>query len=187
MTTFPIVALLEGEVLDPAWIEDITDVANDHQTRLETLETAPVLKAVGIRITNSSTTTTEIGVLRIDDIPILSGHRYVIETNSVTMHSTVTTDCLRMNIRYTTDGSTPTTSNTALCDAQLTVNNNSFPTTSMAKGSYVPGSNQTLSVLLTIQRITGTGNAQLIGSSTFPIELYISDLGPDTGDVGVDV
>ena len=187
MTTFPIVALVDGEVLDPAWILDITDTANDHQTRLETLETAPVLKAIGIRTSNSSTTTTEVGVLRIDDIPILSGHRYKIETNSITLHSTVANDVVRATLRYTTDGSTPTTSSTQLCDAQLSAVNTTFPATSIASGSYVPGSNQTLSVLLTVSRQTGSGNAQLLGSSTFPIEIYINDLGPDSGDVGVDI
>lgn len=187
MTTYPIVALLEGEVLDPQWVEDITDSANDHEDRLDSLETAAVLKAVGIRNSNSSTTTTEIGVLRIDDIPILSGHRYKIETNSITLHSSVANDVVRATIRYTTDASTPTTSSTQLCDAQLSAVNTTFPATSIASGSYVPGSNQTLSVLLTVSRQTGTGNAQLLGSATFPIELYINDLGPDSGDVGVDV
>lgn len=187
MTTYPITSPTEGTALDPVWGDDITDSVNDHQTRLETLETAPVLKAIGIRTSNSSTTTTEIGVLRIDDIPILSGHRYKIETNSITLHSSVANDVVRATIRYTTDGSTPTTSSTALCDAQLSAVNTTFPATNLASGSYVPGSNQTLSALLTVSRQSGTGNAQLLGSATFPIELYINDFGPDSGDVGTDV
>lgn len=43
--TYPIVALLDGEVLDPEWIADITESANthettlaDHESRLDTLE-----------------------------------------------------------------------------------------------------------------------------------------------------
>ena len=36
--TFPIVALADGEVADPQWFEDITDAVNDHETRVDTLE-----------------------------------------------------------------------------------------------------------------------------------------------------
>lgn len=36
--TYPIVALGEGEVLDPDWIADITEAVNDHQDRLSSLE-----------------------------------------------------------------------------------------------------------------------------------------------------
>lgn len=38
MTTFPIVALLDGEVAAPAWFGDITDAVNDHETRVSALE-----------------------------------------------------------------------------------------------------------------------------------------------------
>lgn len=143
--------------------------------------------AIGIRTTNSSTTTSEVGVLRLDDVPITGGHRIEVKTNSITLHSSVNADVVRAIIRYTTDGSTPTTSSTALCDAQLTVNNTTFPTTSIASGTYVPASNETLSALLTVSRQSGSGNAQLLGSSSFPLELTIVDLGVDSGDVGVDI
>lgn len=46
MPTYPIVTLLDGEVTDPVWFDDITDSANeheidltDHESRLDTLET----------------------------------------------------------------------------------------------------------------------------------------------------
>jgi hypothetical protein len=38
MVAFPIVALADGDVLDPGWIDDVTDAANDHQTRISVLE-----------------------------------------------------------------------------------------------------------------------------------------------------
>lgn len=38
MVTYPIVALNDGEVAAPAWFADITDAANDHETRLSALE-----------------------------------------------------------------------------------------------------------------------------------------------------
>jgi len=177
-----------GSILDwDNWGKPVTDAINDFQNRLAALETAPILKAIGIRTSNSSTTTTEVGVLRIDDIVTTAGHRYEIKVNAIALHSTVNGDVVRANIRYTTDGSTPTTASTALTDAQLTVNNTTFPTTNIASGSLVATLGQVLSVLLSVQRISGSGNAQILGSATFPIELYINDLGPDSGDVGVDI
>lgn len=38
MTTFPITTLGDGEVADPQWFADITDTANDHETRLGVVE-----------------------------------------------------------------------------------------------------------------------------------------------------
>lgn len=38
MVAFPILALLDGEVSDPQWFQDITDAVNDHETRVSTLE-----------------------------------------------------------------------------------------------------------------------------------------------------
>lgn len=144
--------------------------------------------AIGVRTTNSSTTTTtEIGVLRVDDVPITGGHRIEVKVNAIFLHSTTTTDVVRATIRYTTDGSTPTVSSTQLCAAQISVANNSFPATNIASGTYVPSSDQTLSVLLTVIRMTGGGNVQILATSTFPAELSIVDLGIDTGDVGVDL
>lgn len=150
-------------------------------------DTRTGIKAIGIRTSNSSTTTTEVGVLRIDDIPITGGHRYEIKTNSIIIHSTTANDVVRAAIRYTTDGSTPSTSSTQLCVAQDAIVNTSFPPSTVASGTYVPATDETLSVLLTVSRQTGAGNVQIIGSATLPTELTIVDLGIDTADVGVDV
>ncbi len=36
--TFPIITLADGEPSDPQWFADITDTVNDHETRVDTLE-----------------------------------------------------------------------------------------------------------------------------------------------------
>lgn len=38
MVAFPIVSLVNGEVSDPQWFQDVTDAVNDHETRVSTLE-----------------------------------------------------------------------------------------------------------------------------------------------------
>ena len=52
MTTVPIVALLDGEVLDPQWILDITNTANDHETRIDAVDA----KVATVSIANSDAT-----------------------------------------------------------------------------------------------------------------------------------
>jgi hypothetical protein len=38
MVAYPIITLADGVVTDPQWFADVTDAANDHQTRLSNLE-----------------------------------------------------------------------------------------------------------------------------------------------------
>lgn len=57
MTTYPIVALGDGEVSDPQWFEDITDAVNDHQTRVSALESQVSTASVTNADTTARTTT----------------------------------------------------------------------------------------------------------------------------------
>lgn len=143
--------------------------------------------ARGRRVTTSSTTTTVVGVLRLDGIPIIGGRTYKISTSCISMQSSVANDIVTSNIRYTTDGSTPTTSSAALGGVSATVTNTSFGIAVPFIGYYYPTSNETLSVLLTVGRTAGTGNVSLGGSAVQPIDLFVEDAGYDTGDVGVDI
>lgn len=143
--------------------------------------------ARGRRSSGSSTTTTEIGVLRIDDVPIIAGHLIKVWTSPIYVHSTVSTDVVAARVRYTTDGSTPTTSSTDLGRIQLMINNTSFPPAVPDQIFYVPTVNETLSLLLTVARITGSGTVDLVNTATIDLDLVIEDSGPDTGDSGVDV
>lgn len=56
MTTFPIIALADGVVLDPQWIADVTAAVNDHETRVDTLESQ--VAAVSATITDATSRTT---------------------------------------------------------------------------------------------------------------------------------
>lgn len=143
--------------------------------------------ARGRRTTTSSGTTTEIAVLRIDDIPIIGGRTYKISTSCMSMQATVNNDIVSANIRYTTDGSTPTTSSTALGGLGVSIPNAAVGIAHPFIGYYYPASDQTFSVLLSVARASGTGSASIGASATQPIDLIIEDMGIDTGDVGVDL
>lgn len=55
--TFPIVALGDGEVADPQWFADITEAVNDHETRVETLESQVNTSSVTVVDATARTTT----------------------------------------------------------------------------------------------------------------------------------
>jgi hypothetical protein len=138
--------------------------------------------ARGRRGADNTGITTEEGVLRLDDIPILAGRLYrIVGKGSV---NAVTTRVIA-NLRYTTDGSTPTTGSTLLEEHVF----NAVAVTSTGgswrvEGYYVPGSNQTLSVLLSVS----AGSAVTVfGTNEERCELFIEDCGADPGDTGADV
>lgn len=142
--------------------------------------------ARGNRVSNSSvSTTTEIAVLRLDDIPIFNGRAYSIYTTSLALNSTVASDVITARIRITTDGSTPGIASTQIGLGQEEMG--AFAPAQPIIAEHYPGAAQTLSVLLTVARLSGTGNVTILGSAQFPISLIVTDLGVDPGDIGVDL
>jgi hypothetical protein len=139
----------------------------------------------GDRTSNSSTTTTEVGVLRVDSIPVVAGRLYRISTSPLVLSSTAN-DIVRANIRISTSGAA-TTSSTVLDFVQQPVVNTSFPGAISLVCLYPAGSTATLSILLTVNRQSGSGNASILAGSTFPAGVWIEDIGVDPGDTGVDI
>lgn len=142
--------------------------------------------AFGQRVTSKTYTGTEVGVLRLDSVPLVAGRRYIFETSSLEM-STVSGETGKANFRINTAG-TATTSSTLLIGATGNANTAFSPTQGpTVRVSYSPGSTGNVSLLLTLLRSGGSGNVTLTGSSTQPIEMYVIDHGPDPGDSGVDI
>jgi len=153
---------------------------------LETVAAAGII-ARHRRTTTSTTTTTEVGVVRLDDIPVLLGRLYHIYTSSIQLASSVNNDGLAANLRHTTDGSTPSPSSTVLTSFRNQQVNATTGFTGVISVVFAPGSDLALSLLLCVARITGTGNAQMSGSATFPIDLVIEDIGVDPGSTGTNI
>lgn len=143
------------------------------------------------RTSNSSatTSTTSVGVLRLDDIPIKASVNYRI-THKVTGDTTTSTDTLRTLLRYTTDGSTPTTSSTLLVGTggETSFTSGSSGSTLIVVTDYTPVTDELLSVLLCIQHNLGTSSmiAQADGG-IFLTEMYIDNMGDDPGNTGTNV
>ena len=143
--------------------------------------------ARGNRVTSSSTTTTEVAVLRLDDIPVYAGRTYRIWTTPLRLDTSVANDVARVNLRHTTDGSTPDTSSTLLTNSQSTLTDATNANSASIEIDYSPAADQLLSVVLTVSRQSGTGNISIVAASTVPINLVVEDIGLDPGDTGTDL
>lgn len=131
---------------------------------------------------SGASSSTAVGVLRVDSISVVSGRSYVIQF-ACHPTSTVTTDNIRIEVRGSTSGSA-TTSSSVLASGQLYRLFSAGPTT--WRFVYIAGSTATLSLLLCVARDTGTGSCSLFADGTRNTELWIEDMGVAT-DTGVDV
>lgn len=146
--------------------------------------TGPLARGVvawGRRTTISSTSTSSaaLGVLRLS-AAVKLGRAYVIETGTLHPTSSVNTDVIRMEIRYSTTG-TATTSDPVLVGAQAF---ELFGNTSMLRCIYVPVADQTLSLLFCFARETGSGNGQMYADGTRITEMKVTDDGPAVSNTG---
>ena len=145
--------------------------------------------ARGRRVTTSAGTTTIVGIMRLDDKPVLAGRTYKISAGPIQLDSSVANDHIRGLIKYTTDGSTPTTASATLPGAvtEGQQDNIAFGETRTIETTYTPAADETLSLLLCVQRINGTGTVTLVGSADFDFEMKIENAGEDVGDTGTDI
>jgi hypothetical protein len=135
---------------------------------------------------SSSATTTEIGVLRLDSIPVVSGRAYRIWTSPMQLYSNVAGDVVAARIRVSTSGAATTASTVlgiALTSSAQTSTGTIQPESRAMSEVYVASSTTTLSVLLSLARNTGTGNGQILVGE----DLVVEDIGVDPGDTGVDL
>lgn len=139
--------------------------------------------------TSSASTGSAVGVIRMDDIPIRAGIQYRISWKART-DSNVHEDICYGEIRYTTDGSTPTTSSSQLQGsvAETGQTDGGVGFTLYSTTYYAPLVNETLSILLTVVRSAGTGNNTFYADGSINVtDLYIDDMGDEPGLTGTNV
>jgi hypothetical protein len=166
----------------------IADIANsDYLVRYNDTVWVPWSGAIiarGNRVSSSTATTTEVGVLRLPVGTLAAGVTYKICSSSMLIACTAGAT-VGAYLRYTTDGSSPTTGSTAMIQAQVDIAV-SYQSLSLAV-LYTPASAVNLTLLLTCARVSGSGNASIIGASATPIDLWVEVSAKDVGDTGVDI
>lgn len=142
----------------------------------------------GNRTTSSSTTTTETGVLRIDSIPILNGRFYKVCTSGLILNSTVAADLIEIRIRGNTGGvaTTGSTQFGSLADSSYSAS--ASQKVQSVQSIWVGVADVTLSVLLSVARVSGTGTVGIpVTAPQYNIDMWVEDLGPDPTDTGTDI
>lgn len=147
--------------------------------------------ARGIRTTNSTGTTTEVGVLRIDDIPVFEGRLYrVALATSCIYGSTAANDLLEGRLYYSLTGAAVVGTNMfgtlsietrTAGGAQYSDGTTTFLPSPVATGAGTG----TLSVLFSVLRTVGAGTVSIPANTTYPVHMIVEDLGVDPGDTGV--
>lgn len=126
-------------------------------------------------------TTGETGILRLDDVPVKAGRVYAIRAPRLRYDATTATDRGKFHLRINTAG-VATTSSTVRARSE------GDETDSLSiEYFHRPSTNETLSVLLSILKVTGTGTWAAMGSDEGGIDLVIEDQGEAATDTGVDV
>lgn len=133
------------------------------------------------RTTDSSTTTAEVGVLRLDSIPIVAGYSYRIQTDNYWVIS-ATGDIVATMFKGNTAGNA-TTASPVIGGQQYGTTNAIQPFSQQVTAVYNSVTTGNLSVLLSVARVTGTGNTKTFGAVRF----YVYCVGPTPSDTGVDV
>lgn len=181
-----------GQVVSKSTFGDpVVNALNTLVTSSATWNALPLgVVARANRTTTSTTfTNTEIGVLRIDNIPITSGRHYLIYTTGFIFNSTVAADLIELNFHVSTAGAATTGSTQAEGAAVQSARSAAgaqYVTAYLAH--YVSATTGTLSVLLGAIRSAGTGTCSLVSSSgKYSMNILIIDMGVAPSDTGVDI
>jgi len=175
-----------GDIVDPETIQEIKDDLDAIESDLSSILGNGSVVARGDRQTNSTAASAEQSVLRLDNVPLVNGRVYWIGTNPLVTDVTVNNDAPRVFIRINTAGTATTASTNIALNQSRTADQTIGELLSVGL-MYTPGATVTASILLSHSRASGTGNVQILGSSTIPIQMWVVDLGDDPGDTGVDL
>lgn len=155
-------------------------------TKLRTSNLAGVVaRAVRTTVSANAASSTDVAVLRLSNILLLNGQEYSIRTSCLAPNSSVSGDIVRVEVRYRTDGTDASITDTILPGSQAFSQVGSATPTITLDCEYVPPGTQTLSVLLCVARFSGTGNCTLFADGTArTIELKVISNGSSVLDTG---
>lgn len=135
--------------------------------------------------TAASSSTTAIGVLWAR-CPVYAGRAYRVRSDGIAIASAAS-QVMGFRFTYTTDGSTPATSSTALETGYWHFVVSGVSSSLFHTGLYLPTTSHTLSVLFSFWRQSGSGTVTVQGNTGSPFGLIVEDLGPAPAVTGADV
>lgn len=159
------------------------------KVRASQLNAQGVIKARARRVTNTGASTgSVVGILRLDDVPVVAGRAYQITAIGGLFPNATDNVRIDATLRYTTNGATPTTASPILVLHGLTTVTNGYVERYNIIHTYVPGVDQTLSLIMCFQSVASGGAAvSSYAAADWPTEIIVTDMGADPGDTGVDI
>lgn len=128
----------------------------------------------------------EVTYLRLDNIPIVANVAYIFETSSLLGNCATAGDTGNVILRGSTSG-TAGTASPELTSVDINANSPfASRNSNVISWVYQSGSNQTLSLLISISKVGGTANFTLQGA-TRATQLRVMTVGTYPGDTGVSV
>lgn len=113
------------------------------------------------RTTNSTTTTTtEIGVLRMDGLVVPAGQQVDVCADNLMLTSTANEEGIVARFRMAV-GSTATVSSTLKQELRQQTVTAQGQASGVLRFTYTPAATETLSIILTVLRVAGTGNVSI--------------------------
>lgn len=169
-------------------IDSTVDSIDDRVDVIEQLRSRGIV-ARHRRISNGTSTTsasaaTAQSVVRLDSVSLLSGRLYRVSCPNLGFF-TGAAAVAQAQINYTTDGSVPTTGSTQLVETQVETPAGGI-VVHVALESFISApASATYRLLLSCW---GDGTlTTMFGSTAWPIELIVEDIGADVGSTGVDI
>jgi hypothetical protein len=148
----------------------------------------PSIVGYGSRDTSTGTTTgTALPVLRVDNIKVKLGNQYAIRMSTLLFSSVAANTSATMRTYLQGGGAAATTASQVV----KIFNSGFIPTTAdgifaFSERIWTPTADDTLSILMGIFRLSGTGNVSSFASATVaPTEIVIVDLGRAVANTGV--
>jgi hypothetical protein len=168
----------------------VKNAITDLDARMSTVEGSQqlVLKRGRRTTSTGSVTTTETGFLRLDNIPVASGRIYQINTTNINLDTSVDNDIGDVKCRVAfaaSPGTLATTSSTQLTHMRNTIDSAAQSNVLPMNAFYIAPSDGYISLLLSLVRVTGTGNLIIFASSTEILDFVVQYAGIDPGDTGV--
>lgn len=131
---------------------------------------------------------TEVGFIRIDNIPVRNGYDYEIICTPINITTSTITSAVGMTrVRASTSGSA-TTSSTSIGYQRMdqTVSTSQTNVTNII-AMFTATADGTASFLITVARVLGAGTVGLFASAGDYVKMTVKETGPTPAATGVDV
>jgi len=134
-----------------------------------------------------STVGTEVEVLRLPVRTVYAGQTLDVSTTPLFIYSTVAGDTVSARLRYTTNGTNPTTASSVLCAGQRRLSGAGIDESVELSRTFRTTATTTLVLLLTVKLESGSGTAQILysASSGKRIEITVRTYGKSVAESGV--